>query len=138
METTKHRFSELSWPQLGLLIGGDGLVFIIFALLGRSSHGLSDEQPLLAAMRVAWPFFVGWLLVAPWTGVLRQHPPLRMIGLSLGTWLVALLVGLLLRWFQLGRSSPFSFALVTFLTVAALLIIWRGGYSWWMMRRTTS
>lgn len=135
METTNRRVMTVSWPQLAILLGGDAIVFVVFALLGRSSHGLADENPLVAAVRVALPFFIGWLLVAPWFGVFRPQPPLRMAGLSLGAWLIALPVGLGLRWLQLGRSSPFSFALVTFLTVAALLLIWRGAYSWWLVRR---
>ncbi len=136
MAKLTYKMGEHSWRQRVVMVTGDGLVFIIFALLGRSSHGLVDEHPLLAAVRVAFPFFLSWLLVAPWIGVFSQHPPLRMIRLTLLAWLIALPVGLGLRWFQLGRPSPFSFALVTFLTVAILLVIWRGGYSWWMTRRT--
>ncbi|WP_298406139.1 DUF3054 domain-containing protein [uncultured Chloroflexus sp.] len=135
MATTNRQVATGSWSRLVILLGGDTLVFVIFALLGRSSHGLVDENPLLAAGRVAWPFFIGWLIVAPWMGVFRQQPPLRMLGLTLGAWLIALPVGLGLRWWQLGRSSPLSFAVVTFLTVAALLLIWRGAYSWWQTRQ---
>jgi hypothetical protein len=58
-----------------------------------------------------------------------------MIGLTLVAWLITLPLGLGLRWLQLGRASPLSFALVTFLTVAILLVIWRGSYSWWTTRR---
>ncbi|MCS6888660.1 MAG: DUF3054 domain-containing protein [Chloroflexus sp.] len=135
METTNRQVLTISWPQLAILIGGDAVVFLAFALLGRSSHGLVDENPLLASVRVALPFFIGWLLIAPWFGLFRWQPPVRMAGLTLGAWLIALPVGLGLRWWQLGRSSPLSFALVTFLTVAALLLIWRGAYSWWLARR---
>ncbi|WP_298815360.1 DUF3054 domain-containing protein [Chloroflexus sp.] len=135
MDTTNRSFITVSWSRLIALVVGDALVFIIFAFLGRSSHGLVDENPLLASLRVGLPFFIGWLLIAPWFGLFRQQPPLRMLWLTLGAWLIALPLGLGLRWLQLGRSSPFSFALVTFLTVAALLLIWRGAYSWWMARR---
>ncbi len=135
MDATKPTLSPQSWNQILLLGGGDAIVFVIFALLGRSSHGLDGEQPLLAAARVALPFFIGWLLVAPWLGALRIQPPLAMAQRTLLAWVLALPVGLGLRWIQLGRPSPLSFALVTFLTVAALLLIWRGSYSWWALRR---
>lgn len=136
METTNHHTVTTVWSERATLIGGDAIVFIVFALLGRSSHGLVDENPFLAAIRVALPFFIGWLVVAPWLGLFRRQPPAQMVGLTLVAWLLALPVGLGLRWWQLGRSSPFSFALVTFLTVVALLLIWRGSYSWWLRRRS--
>ncbi|WP_322513639.1 DUF3054 domain-containing protein [Chloroflexus sp.] len=135
METTNRSTMPMLRPQLAILLGGDAIVFVVFALLGRSSHGLVGENPLVASVRVALPFFIGWLLVAPWFGLFRRQSPVRMVGLTLGAWLIALPVGLGLRWWQLGRSSPLSFALVTFLTVAALLLIWRGAYSWWLARR---
>ncbi|MEF3274546.1 MAG: DUF3054 domain-containing protein [Chloroflexus sp.] len=135
MDTTNRQLLEVSWLRLAVLIGGDGVVFLLFALLGRSSHGLVDENPLFASLRVALPFFLAWLLVAPWLGLFRPQPPARVILLTLSAWLIALPLGLGLRWLQLGRSSPASFAIVTFLTVALLLLIWRGAYSWWTTRR---
>jgi hypothetical protein len=36
MAKLTYKTGEHSWLQQGIMVGGDGLVFLIFALLGRS------------------------------------------------------------------------------------------------------
>lgn len=125
--------------RLALLAAGDVGIFLMFAALGRRSHG---EAAGIAAvgqvLETAAPFIIGWLAIAPLVGAFRpgmlEHPR-ALLGRSLLAWLLALPVGLLLR--MLIRQSafpPISFAITTFLIVGVLLGAWRGGFAWWQQR----
>ncbi|NJM06117.1 DUF3054 domain-containing protein [Candidatus Gracilibacteria bacterium] len=123
------------------LIVGDALAFIVFAAIGRRSHG--EAAGLAAVSEVlltAAPFMVAWFLVAPW---LRAYDatvtasPRAMVLRTLLAWLVALPLGLGLRALIIGRFSPPSFAIVTFLAVCAILGGWRSAFAW-LDRRGTS
>lgn len=110
-----------------LLYLGDALAILLFAILGRQSH---DETAggVAAAVEVAAPFIIGWLLVAPWLGVFR--PPAwaspRSAALTLlKAFLPAYAAGSLLRALFLGRFSPPAFYLVTGAVILALLLGWR-------------
>lgn len=127
--------------RLALLAAGDVGVFLVFAALGRRSHG---EAAGIAAvgqvLETAAPFVIGWLAIAPLVGAFRLgtlENPKVLLGRSLLAWLLALPVGLLLR--MLIRQSafpPISFAVTTFLIVGVLLGAWRGGFAWWQRRGT--
>ncbi len=116
-----------------LLVGGDIVSFIVFAIIGRSSHG---EAAGLAAMvevlKTAAPFLLGWFLVAPWLKAYR--PPEGQTGAFLRStalaWLVAWPLALLLRALFLQRGIPVSFALVTLISNLVLLLGWRGVFAW--------
>ena len=103
-----------------LAAAADAVAVVVFAAVGRLSHGEADDLFGLAA--TAAPFGVG--LVAAWaTPVVRAKP----VGLRAGA--VAVLcvagVGLLLRAGFTGRL-PLSFAVVATISLAVLLLGWRG------------
>lgn len=117
-----------------LLIVGDALAILLFAVLGHQSHDLTTAgvSGLLASVKVAAPFLVGWLAVAPWLGAFR---PLAWSGprsaalTVLKAFVPAFLAGVLLRALFLGRFSPATFYLVTAAVILALLLGWRLIYS---------
>lgn len=121
------------------LLAGDSAALILFAVLGRGSHG---EATGLAAvgetLRTAAPFVVGWLAASPWFGVLSPQathglgPMLRATAI---TWAPALLLGALLRAAIIGRFSPPSFYVVTFIVGLLLLCLWRAAFAWAEARR---
>ncbi len=147
-------------PHLGrrgyvaALVLGDILAFLIFAALGRRSHGaaagLSD---LFEVIKTATPFLPGWFVVAPWlkayrderphisdrqgTGVSPQQGPYvrTMLQRTTLAWIVACPIGLVLRALFLWRGIPVSFAVVTFASTLLILGGWRAAFAWLVTRR---
>jgi hypothetical protein len=103
-----------------LAIVADVVAVVVFAAVGRMNHAQSDD--LLGLLGTAAPFLVG--LVAMWaTPVVRAHPVGMRAGLVV--WAGTVVVGLALRAAFLERL-PLSFAVVTAVTLAVLLLGWRG------------
>jgi hypothetical protein len=105
-------------PALALL--ADLVAVVVFAAIGRASHAESDA--LLGLLTTAAPFGAG-LLVAWATPWLRVRPA----GLRAGSVALAgtVVIGLALRWVFLDRL-PLSFAIVATVSLAVLLLGWRG------------
>lgn len=105
-------------PALALV--ADLVAVIVFAAVGRASHAESDG--LLGLLTTAAPFAAG-LLVAWATPWLRVRPA----GLRAGAVVLAgtAVLGLALRAVFLDRL-PLSFAIVAVISLAVLLLGWRG------------
>jgi hypothetical protein len=136
MTTQKLRFGAF---RVAILAAGDVAALILFALLGRGSHGSGTGLAAIGeTVATAAPFVAGWLAVAPWLGAYRPTatagvgPMLRATTLA---WPPALLAGALLRAAAIGRFSPPSFYIVTFLVGLLLLGVWRGMFAWAERRR---
>lgn len=112
------------------LAAGDLVALVIFAALGRRSHG--EAAGLGAALelaRTALPFVVGWFAVAPFAGAFdprRTAGVGPMLRATLLGWAGGLGVGAVVRALLIGRLSPVSFYVVTFIVALALLGAWRG------------
>ncbi|MGQ9548271.1 MAG: DUF3054 domain-containing protein [Roseiflexus sp.] len=125
--------------RTALLVIGDTLALLIFAALGRASHG--EEAGLMALTQVAetaMPFITGWFIVAPLFGAYRVQATgalQPMLARTALTWLVALPIGLGLRALIRQTTIPVSFALVTFVTVLAIMSLWRGAFALIAARR---
>lgn len=102
-----------------LALAADLVAVVVFAAVGRLNHAEAGDLWGLAA--TAAPFAVG--AVAAWaTPYVRADPP----GLRAGAAVLAgtVVVGLALRAGFTGRL-PLSFAIVTTLSLAVLLLGWR-------------
>lgn len=97
----------------------DAVAVVVFAAIGRLSHAEADD--LMGLLGTVAPFAVG--LVAAWaTPWVRVDPSgLRAGAVVLGSTAV---LGLLLRATFTGRL-PLSFAVVTVISLAVLLLGWR-------------
>ncbi|MCW2720856.1 MAG: hypothetical protein QOG20_5153 [Pseudonocardiales bacterium] len=103
-----------------LALAADILAVIVFAAVGRASH--AESEALLGLLGTVAPFLVG--LLAAWaTPYVRSRPA----GLRGGAVALAgtVVIGLALRAAFLDRL-PLSFAIVTLVTLAVLLLGWRG------------
>ncbi len=114
-----------------LLVTGDVVSFLVFAGAGRQSHGETSGLPALAQVAVtAFPFALGWFLVAPFVGAFRRSRTSgagRMLATVELSWLCAWPVTLVLRWiFSADHNVPVSFAIVILISNAVFLAIWRG------------
>ncbi|QJY50148.1 DUF3054 domain-containing protein [Pseudonocardia broussonetiae] len=102
-----------------LALAADLVAVVVFAAVGRLNHAEAGDLWGLAA--TAAPFAVG--AAAAWaTPYVRDDPP----GLRAGAVVLAgtVVVGLALRAGFTGRL-PLSFAIVTTLSLAVLLLGWR-------------
>jgi peptidoglycan/LPS O-acetylase OafA/YrhL len=92
----------------------------IFAGVGRASH----SEPLTAAgvLQTAWPFLVGWAL-----GVLASRAWRRPEALRVGAvlWVCTVSGGMALRLLT-GDTAQLPFVVVASITLAVLLLGWRG------------
>lgn len=103
-----------------LALAADAVAVLVFAAAGRATH--AEPGDLLGLLATLAPFAVG--LVAAWaTPLVRARPS----GLRAGVVVLAgtVLIGLALRAGFTGRL-PVSFAVVTVVSLAVLLLGWRG------------
>lgn len=102
-------------------LGLDLLVVLVFATLGRASHGL--ELGPVGIATTAWPFLFG--TAVGWLCLLRIAPAVRrrwMDGLIVAA--CALVLGMLLRWIT-GEGTATPFVLVATGVLFAGLLGWR-------------
>ncbi len=126
-----------------ILILGDALVFIYFAVQGRATHDLAlGSNPALTVLAVAAPFAVPWFALAALLGVFRAEtiahtgPALFWTAIA---WLCAGSMGLVARSMILQRPLLPTFAAVALGVNAALLLAWHAGVSalaQWVSKRS--
>jgi hypothetical protein len=122
---------EMSYHQaLTSLVIGDILVFIIFAIIGDTSHGkMTGLASVLHSIVVALPFIAGWFIVSPFMGLFRRElltQPRQMAIRTLYAWIPAWVIAMVLRgiFFDHGIPAP-AFMGISLLFNAALLEVWR-------------
>jgi Protein of unknown function (DUF3054) len=115
------------------LLGGDVLVLLAFAVLGRRTH---EEAVGLAAARevaaTAAPFVAGWLLAVALSARRRGGSAASFGGVAgqvASTWALAFPIAMVLRALLIGRVSPWTFYVVAGLVPLALLLAWHA--VWW-------
>jgi hypothetical protein len=129
--TTTAEPQKSGASRIALLVIGDALVFIIFAVIGMRSHKVSLTVP--SVLQTAAPFAIGWFLVSPFVGAFRRKITSQPGKMSLRTalaWLIAWPVGLLLRGIFQHEIPPISFAIVTLITNTIFLQLWRVPFAW--------
>lgn len=123
---------------LPLLIG-DTIAFLVFSVMGRAEHLMEITLP--GVLSTAFPFWLPWLVVAYVFRALSADAVQSLwtaVRSVLLPWLIAWPLGLLLRSLFVHRPPPLQFALVVFVTVLAVLIVWRGAYAVWYTRAKRS
>lgn len=109
----------------------DAVLVLVFAMIGRASHGESVAGFLLTA----WPFLVA-LLVGHAVAALLPARPRRPWSLAWGAvvWLVTVVGGLILRVVA-GDTAQIAFIIVTTLVLGVFLVGWRAVAA--LLRRRT-
>ncbi|BAG29624.1 Protein of uncharacterised function (DUF3054) [Kocuria rhizophila] len=111
-----HRSPDgTGWP---LYLAVDIVLVIVFAALGRSSHG----EGVAGALMTAWPFLVGALV--GWLACRGTRHPAAVIPTGLSVWLCAEVGGMVLRTLT-GQGTALPFVLVSLVVLGALLIGYR-------------
>ena len=103
-----------------LAFAADVVAVVVFAAVGRMSHARPDD--LVGLLGTAAPFLVG--LVVAWVlPAVRANPQGMRAGLVV--WAGTVVLGLALRAGFTG-SLPWTFALVTVISLGVLMLGWRG------------
>lgn len=99
----------------------DVVFVLVFAVIGRASHGGDPAGFLLTA----WPFLVA-LVIGHLAAALLPGRPRRPWSLPWGAvvWVVTVAGGMLLRVAS-GDTAALSFVIVATLVLGALLLGWR-------------
>ena len=105
-----------------ILLGGDLICFLVFALLGLRSH--EEGITLGGIVRAATPFQAGWLLAGLVPELHESRSAHRRTGV-LRRWTPAWIIGLALRTLFFDRSFEVSFAIVAFIANGVFLLLWR-------------
>jgi hypothetical protein len=137
MALSDHPRQISAAPELrrtAALAVGDALAFMLFAAIGRASHGeASGLNAILQVAETAAPFMVGWFVIAPFAGAYApaiSSRPRSMLGRVALAWLIAWPIGLVLRAVIRSTSIAPTFAVITLVTVLLILLGWRGAFAW--------
>ncbi|GAC1424129.1 MAG: hypothetical protein PVS3B3_07490 [Ktedonobacteraceae bacterium] len=126
-----------NWQRSAILVAGDMIVFLIFAIIGRRSH--SEAGTIFGPVITALPFATAWFLVAPFIGAFRRGLERNTGTFALRTllaWLVAWPVAMLFRGIFVDKGvPPWTFALITLISNTILLQAWRVPFSLFFKRR---
>lgn len=113
--------------RVALLVGGDVAALLLFATIGRVSHG--EGVSLGAALGTAWPFIAGWLASAALLGGYGKAAQGGNAGAAAAaaakTWALGIPVGLLVRSASRGYLPDPSFVAVSMVANGVLLLGWR-------------
>jgi len=116
--------SDRARPGTASAVGAlalDAALVLVFAIIGRSSH--AEGLDVVGVWGTAWPFLaglaVGWGLARAWRHPLAPWPTGVIV------WAATLVVGMLLRVAS-DQGVQVAFVVVAALTLAILLVGWRG------------
>jgi hypothetical protein len=118
-----------------LLVIGDAIVFLIFAAVGRRSHGeAASLSSFLQVAGTAAPFALGWFIVAPFIGAYRRRKTTGVGNMAQWTalaWIAAWPVALLFRGIAVDRAvPPVTFMLISLISNMVFLEVWRVLFAW--------
>jgi Protein of unknown function (DUF3054) len=102
-----------------LAAGADVLAVLVFAAVGRSSHG--EVLDTFGVVTTAVPFLlgllIGWLVVRAWRAPLQ-------LPIGVAVWASVVVVGLGVR-LAFTHRLPLTFVLIAAASLALLLLGWR-------------
>lgn len=109
-------------PALALVL--DAVLVVVFAAIGRATHDGDVLGPSGSGLATtAWPFvaalLVGWLVTRAW------RRPTAVVRTGLPVWAITVALGMVLRALS-GQGVAVAFIIVATLTLALLLLGWRG------------
>ena len=103
------------WP---LFLLADLVLVVVFAAIGRASHG----EDAAGALATAWPFLVGALV--GWLASRGTRRPAAVIPTGLAVWICAEVGGMVLRAFT-GQGTALAFVVVSMVVLGVFLIGYR-------------
>lgn len=117
--------------RIALLVAGDAVGLLIFAIVGRISHG---EVLSLETLGTALPFWIGWYTAAGLLGgygksACGEFGVLPATGTAVKCWAAGTPISLILRGILKGYIPPLSFALITTAVTGVIMVGWRTAFT---------
>lgn len=109
-------------------LAGDGVMLLAFVIIGQADHDLVDAtNPVWGVLKPSLMFGLPWIVVGVWLNVFRYGDGIRgFFSRTFNAWLVAALLGILVRSLVLGRAViPTSFLTATVFFGGLFIIGWR-------------
>ena len=133
-DTLEHN-GRVNIGRIILLVIGDAIVFLIFAAVGRRSHGEAGGlDSFLQIVGTAAPFALGWFVIAPLVGAYRRRRTTgvgKMAQWTALSWLAAWPVAMLFRGVAVDRAvPPWTFMLISLISNMLFLEVWRVLFAW--------
>jgi hypothetical protein len=117
---TRRSIRPAARPEILRAAVLDAAVVVVFALVGRASHG-EDLAPS-GVLGTAWPFLaagaVGWIVARAW------RSPSRVVPVGVIVWAVTVVVGMVLRALT-GEGVVVPFVITTAIILGILMLGWR-------------
>jgi hypothetical protein len=111
-----------AWP---IAVVADVLVVLVFATIGRASHGESVTPA--GVWHTAWPFLIGTAIALALSAWTRADPLALRVGVRV--WLWTVVIGMVVRY-SLGEGVAWAFVLVALIFLGALFVGWRALLTW--------
>lgn len=116
--------TQRTWGWTAAVI--DVVLIVLFAVIGRSSHG--ESNTLFALWTTAYPFLAGWAIAYVTSGAWSR--PLRFWPTGIVAWILTVFVGMAIRVATGqgdvdGNPLPISFVIVATIVLGAFLLGWR-------------
>lgn len=125
MQPNAQASLRISRAQVILLVG-DALIFVFFAVEGRATHDMPlGSSPILTVLSVAAPFAVPWFILASLLGDYRAETvadPAQALFWTAIAWLSAGSIGLVARAIILQRPMLPLFAVTALGINGAMLM----------------
>ncbi|RLY94948.1 DUF3054 domain-containing protein [Kocuria tytonicola] len=114
-ERRAARISASRWP---IFLVVDLVLVVVFAAIGRASHG----EDVAGMLLTAWPFMVGALVGS--LACRGANRPAAVIPTGVSVWLCAVVGGMVLRTFT-GQGTALAFVVVSIVVLGVLLVGYR-------------
>lgn len=124
--TERESADEIAFRR-AQLVAGDALALVVFAAIGRMSHG--EGAGAAETLATAAPFALGWFGAAKILDAFgddaRGSDGKKAAIVAAKTWAVGVPTGLALRALVKGAAPPTPFVVVSMAVTAAFLVGWR-------------
>ena len=114
-EDRAARIPASRWP---VFLVADLVLVVVFAAIGRASHG----EDVTGMLLTAWPFMVGALV--GWLASRGATRPAAVIPTGLAVWVCAAVGGMVLRTLT-GQGTALAFVVVSIVVLGVLLVGYR-------------
>lgn len=120
--------------RIAVLVVGDAIAFLVFAAIGRGSHGEASGLAAIPQIALtALPFAAAWFVIAPFVGAFRRDltaDPRKMAKRTVLAWLLSWPVAMALRGIFVDHGiPPLTFAIITLVFNTGILLVWRWPYA---------
>lgn len=117
----------IGYKNIAALVAGDAAMLVVFASIGRISHG--ETLAVTDSLATALPFMIGWFTACGALGGYKRQALESAIKTAGLCWATGIPAGLLVRTITKGYIPETAFVIVSMAATGVFLIGWRAAYS---------